>query len=267
MRMTCLAVLAMLAVSPMLGQGRENDNDPYPPLTVSFFNLQQCPAGWAAATNVDGRTIVPVTGSAGIGWKVGNALAPREDRTHRHDFSASINLYSVSYIAIAGCCNNTLAQAGDFSFSATTDAASANIPYVQLLACVKQAPAGTTTRVPDDVLTFYGAVDCPDAWGQAVGLQGRFLTGVPEGGEVGAFGGDPLAAGETRTHTHAFSGNVDTVAQTVAVGSGCCASGYGANGVFAYAGTTAAAAADMPYIQYLPCTPVEEDDVRPAPQR
>jgi|LNFM01.1.fsa_nt_gb hypothetical protein len=93
--------------------------------------------GWAPATVAQGRFVVGVTESAGVGRTVGNALTDRENRTHTHTFNATVNLPARAIAASNGG-NNQGARSGAYNIMGATAAAASGLGYVQLRACVKQ---------------------------------------------------------------------------------------------------------------------------------
>jgi hypothetical protein len=242
---------SLVWLQPM--QAQQQQTDPYPYGAISFFNGANCPPGWATFSLAAGRLIVPIMQNSGLGGTVGTPLTSGQDVTHTHPFSSSLSMASTDFIGIPGCCNNDVTSDGTKTFSGTSDASSSNVPYIQLLVCMKQENPDNGT-VPSGAVTFFGSLYCPSGWSQTITTVGRFLVGLPANGTPGAaFGGDPLGALENRTHTHAFSGNFSTDSSGVGLGSGCCAHGYGQNNTYPYSGTSSPAAANVPYIQLLQC--------------
>lgn len=251
-RTAALAGLLAALLIPVRVAAQSNDG--LPTGTISFFNLVQCPAGWGPLTLADGRMTVPLVTGAGNGGVAGAALTSGQNPTHTHAFSSSINLSEVEFIGIAGCCNHSLARDGNKPFSGTSDASSTSLPYVQLLICMKSAPPAAPVAPPRGALMYNGSLGCPDGWSQNLTTQGRFVVGLPDKGTPGtSFGGSPLKPLEMRTHTHPFSGKVSLSGQHVALGSGCCADGYGRNNTYDYSGTSGTSDSALPYIQLLQC--------------
>ncbi len=248
--------------------------DGYPLGAIAYFDLSSCPSGWSAAigangTSLNGFTLVPFASplpSGTLGTTVNHALNNGENRGHRHAFFGSINLTSVSFAGAAGDGNDYPAADGSQSFVGQTEAASTNLPYLQLLLCQKtdyHHDTNPPVGVPQYVNTFFTAANCPTGWKPALATSGRFIVGLPPDGTPGvAFGGNPLAVGEDRTHTHAFSGAVKLTPTNVALASGCCAGGYGGNEQYDFSGTTAAASTGLPYVvvnQCQTCLPGDQD--------
>ena len=242
--------MALMLLQPMEAQ---EQGDAYPYGAISFFNVTSCPSGWGPLSLAAGYFVVPIMQSSGMGGTVGSPLASGQDVQHTHSFSSSVSLGSLDYAGIAGCCNHNVTSDGTKGFGGTSNASSSNVPYVQLLVCMKQENQGPGT-VPSGAVSFFGALFCPSGWTQTLTTAGRFLVGLPANGTPGAaFGGNPLGALENRTHTHSFSGSVSTDSGGVGLATGCCAHGYGQNNTYNYSGTSDAGAANVPYIQLLQC--------------
>jgi len=100
-----------------------------------------CPAGWTVATMAQGRLIVGVTNGSAVGTQVGTALTSQSGTTasptHQHSYAGSVSVSS-RHISAAHCCNNQGAQSGTYSLSGSTDAATSNLPLMQLVVCQKQ---------------------------------------------------------------------------------------------------------------------------------
>jgi len=121
--------------------------------------------------------------------------------------------------------------------------------------------------VPQYVVTFYEAANCPTGWKPTLSTAGRFIIGLPaDGTPEAAFGGDPLSVAENRTHTHQFSGQLSVPSTGVGLASGCCAEGFGAPGSYGFSGVTGASGADLPYVIVTQCQPCVAGDQDPACQ-
>lgn len=247
-----MAGIALIAIlSPHVEAQQAGDAYPYG--AISFFNASGCPTGWGPLSLASGYLVLPIMQNSGMGGTVGSPLTSGQDVQHTHTFSSSISLGSLDYVGIGRCCNHNVTSDGTKSFSGTSNGASSNVPYIQLLVCVKQDNQGAGT-VPSGAVSFFGALFCPTGWSQTLTTVGRFLVGLPANGTPGAsFGGNPLGPLENRTHTHSFSGSISTDSGGVGLATGCCAHGYGQNNTYSYSGTSAAGAANVPYIQLLQC--------------
>lgn len=264
--LTRALLTAAAAVSlPWLSAARaaaQTAGDPYPQNTIAFFNAAACPAGWSPYPDGVGRTIIPVTVAEGVGQQVLAPLASGAKPEHTHTFSSSIEVKRVSYVGSTGGGNENLAHAGKKDFSGTTNKGSVNVPYVQLMVCVKTEAVPGAGAVPSGATAFFRELSCPTGWANIPATNGRFLLGLPQGGAVQAqFGGHPLKPQENREHTHQFTGSVKTSSHGIAGSSGCCAEGYAKNGTYEYnrpdsAGNSRATGhgkADLPYIQLMQC--------------
>lgn len=234
--------------------------DSLPPSAVSFFQGSTCPVGWVPYTVADGRFLVPTvaTSPAGLTW--GTPLDAGEDRTHYHNLSATFAIGSVQYIGIGGCCNDGLTAQGSVNMTTTSDPASTGLPYVRLLVCRKDAPAVPgPAPLPSRLQMFFDMASCPEGWLQTAANQGRFIVGLPQGAPQDvAFGGAPISstldAGiDVRTHAHGNTATLTTTSQGIALGSGCCADGYGANGTYTSTMDTEADETGLPYLELLSC--------------
>ena len=98
--------------------------DPAPmPSGLMAFQPTQCPAGSTLYEDAAGRFLMGlapgVTGPAAFG---GAPLSPGEDRTHTHEFEASIELPVSEIAGASGCCAHNYAEAQTIDFRGETDA-------------------------------------------------------------------------------------------------------------------------------------------------
>lgn len=229
--------------------------DSLPRGAVSFFNQKRCPSGWAPLTDAAGRTLVPTVGSDPPAEKQGTPLDDSEDRAHGHQIDATLQPPSVHYAGIAGEANHGVASAASAPLAIKVSAASAGLPYVQLLACQKAADADPAQKAaPSGMLLFFTGSDCPTGWLQAGLSQGRFLVGLPDSGTPGqTFGGKPLSAQEIRQHTHTLSGHLDTTSHGIELASSGAAGGYAKHDSYPYSETSKPESAALPYLKLLQC--------------
>lgn len=226
--------------------------DAAPVDAVSFFGGTACPMGWDAYAAADGRLLLPAMDPATAGAAHGTPLASGEDRTHTHPIDTVFALKSFDFIDVGGP-NDGVASASAAAFKATTEPATAGLPYVQLLVCKKTAPpiAGT---IPAGMHLFFEGASCPAGWAQAQGTAGRFIVGLPQGAPPDEpFGGAALASKDTPTHGHAFSATLQTMPHGLAVVSGCCNDGFAENQSYTTVDITQGAEPALPYLELLQC--------------
>ena len=232
--------------------------DPYPSQAIAFFNAKECPGGWTPTGNLldvmTGRFLVPVMPNGTTQHTVETALASGENRTHTHSFSSSITLSSTYIHGVDGCCDNSQTSEGKYTFSGTTAASTSEVPYVQLLVCIKSDEPPGSGDIPSGVLMFTAGLDCPSGWSQPSATQGRFMVGLPTGGSpLATFGGDPLAPHEDRTHVHSFSDSFTPGSKSLTQAPWWKAWGYGHSGAQKYSGESGMASTGLPYMQILQC--------------
>lgn len=115
----------------------ENTDDGIPAGLVAYISGGTCPAGWTAASNVEGRIVVAVSDGKDVGVQVGTPLSDQEDRNHTHSYTGELELPPKSISAADGA-NLEGAQAQTYTISGTTNAGPSGLPFVQVTACVKQ---------------------------------------------------------------------------------------------------------------------------------
>ena len=131
-----LGLVLGLAASRSASGGPAED-DGVPSGMVAHVAGGVCPPGWAPAPNVEGRLVVAVAEGKDVGVQVGSPLSDREDRTHTHDYAGELALPSKS-IAAADGSNESGAKAQAYAIAGTTDPGVSGLPFVQVMACVKQ---------------------------------------------------------------------------------------------------------------------------------
>lgn len=229
--------------------------DAIPQNAIGFFQIPVCPNGWEPYAAAAGRAILPTIGPQPGGATVGTPLASGEDRKHAHPVKATFELIDISYVGIAGASNMGVAKAGLVSFTATSNAASTGLPYVQLLTCKKTAvPESSTAVLPTRMQLYFDAATCPTGWKQAPATQGRFIVGAPKGAPADvSFGGDPISTTTPRTHTHGNQASFNTVTHGIALAAGCCGSGFAKNATYSSSESTGEGDAALPWIELLHC--------------
>jgi hypothetical protein len=114
--------------------------DGVPSGTVAFFSFDgtggNCPAGWVAAADVQGRMVVGTDAPDQVGVLVGTPLADQEDRTHIHPYEGTVSLPSKTVTGADGG-NHNGAQSGDHVVSGNSENSGSGLPFVQLLVCEK----------------------------------------------------------------------------------------------------------------------------------
>jgi hypothetical protein len=229
--------------------------DAIPQNGIGFFQVPACPAGWEPFKAAAGRAILPTIGAAPGGATVGEPLSSGEERLHSHQVKGTFDLIDISYAGIAGNGNTGVAKAGAVTLTTTSDAASAAIPYVQLLACKKMAsPEEGVKPLPAGMQLHFDAATCPSGWKQAPTTQGRFIIGLPKDAPADvSFGGEPAASAAPREHTHGNEASLETTSHGIALAAGCCGSGYAKNMTYSSIEDTGAADTALPWIELLHC--------------
>ena len=229
--------------------------DGLPTHAVGWFSAQACPLGWTSMDEATGRTMLPLPTGGTLGATVGAPLLTGEQRTHVHAATTKVDVPTQSFAAIAGSGNDGLGAAGSIDVDVPLDPASAELPYVHLLACEKLAIAAPWAgALPSGMTSFFRLAQCPDGWSSPVVAAGRFLVGLPDKGSPATpFGGSPLSDQESRGHDHVVTGTFATTPNGVALLSGCCGDGYAKNGSYPMSVTAERAPVDLPYVQLAFC--------------
>jgi len=237
------------------GSGTVTRSDAIPQNGIGFFAIPACPTGWEPFKAAAGRAILPTIGAMPGGATVGDPLVSGEERQHTHEVKAAFDLIDISYAGIASGGNSGVAKAGMVAFTATSDAASAGLPYVQLLACKKMtSPEASAKPLPTGMQIYYDGATCPSGWKQAPATQGRFIVGTPKGAPADvSFGGEPIASSMPRTHTHGNETALSTTSHGIALAAGCCGSGYAKNTSYSSIQDTGEGDAALPWIELLHC--------------
>ncbi|MFO0760555.1 MAG: hypothetical protein U0359_29005 [Byssovorax sp.] len=237
------------------GGGAAPTGDALPSGAVSFFRGPSCPEGWKPFDAAGGRFLLPTLGAAAGGTKYGDPLASGEDRAHTHAIKGSFNVPSTSFAGVAGGGNHGVGVAGVVPFATTSDPASTNLPYLQLLVCRKAAEAAPRmTPLPHGMMVYFDTPTCPAGWKQAEDTQGRFPVGLPKDAPADlSFGGAPLSGPDARAHGHGKSAVLKTESHGIALASGCCGDGYAGNGMYIAGENTDESETGLPYIELLHC--------------
>lgn len=134
-----LALPACIGVLGRPATGQAPGAQDVPAGMLAFFAADQrgCPPGYRDATEASGRLVVGVTSGDAVGKLVGTPLENQEDRTHLHGYSVELELPYKSISAANGG-NDQGAAAGRYGDNGMTAPAPSGLPFIQLVACVKQ---------------------------------------------------------------------------------------------------------------------------------
>ena len=228
--------------------------------SVAYFNpdVSKCPTGWREAHDTAGRILIPGYEEGGAVRNNALPLSSGEDRKHNHTFDFSIPLSEVSFEGVAGCCDQNNAKFQPAVFAGSTNEASSNIPYVQLLTCVSENPSFNMT-LPGGGLV-YNAVSCPPNWAPVNEVSGRMLVALMDGGEPGAsFGGSSIPPPSNFEpsarvqHKHLLNGTLTLPPAPTLLVEGCCANGYAKSGPYLYSSPSHDGRVDLPYTMLPLC--------------
>jgi hypothetical protein len=105
---------------------------------VAFFSptTTACPAGWVAQNAPRGRLILGVTSASRVGVTFGLPMGDRTPPIHSHTYSADVKMSSKSLQAGKGN-NKDGAKAKTYKINKSTDAATLELPFYQLVICQK----------------------------------------------------------------------------------------------------------------------------------
>lgn len=220
--------------------------DGLPTGTIAYFHKGACPLGWEPAWSAVGRTLVP-TGVQWVGQTDGQALQDAEDRTHVHDVLGTLVAQAVSFVGIAGCCNNGCGGAQAWTVSGQAAAATSGLPYAQLLVCRKSS-AMVVAGIPDGVFFFADGQQCAPPMVGVSAASDRFVVANPAGGTVGAAFG-----GSSATHAHTVDATFELPGYGIGLASGCCGGGYAKAGATAFAGKSADGNVNFPSLRLRLC--------------
>ncbi len=246
---------------------------------VAFFSAPSCPAEWAPYAKLNGRFAVPLPSdaqSADFNAAVGS---PGNVFNHAHKLVVSAAAAAGKlYLPISGgsmalaehwwpFAQNTSYGHRTFADQESTSGAGGDdaVPRVSLMACIRTAGRPRTSELPDDILAFMTAEDCPKHWRQKPASMGRYLLGLPAGpyAQSGVpFGGSPLHSKEQRVHAHEVRTTLSLPSYGIAGVSGCCLNDFASSASYTLQGQSVAAASNLPYVQMRHC--IATPDVRQA---
>ncbi len=124
-------------------------------------------------------------------------------------------------------------------------------------------PGGTVTVVPPAAVAFFSSTTCPSGWTEVTDARGRYLVGLPSGGNLASTTGTALTNLENRDVGQAHGANGSLAAHTHSTGGGGTVfTTGGVNGVSTAQGSLSVtvsavsgipAGTPAPYIQFLVC--------------
>lgn len=237
------------------GGGIVPKGDAFPAGAVSFFNRLACPPGWSPFNDAAGRMIVSANAGLPRGTTMGEPFSSGEDRTHKHKLSGSGSVTAATTLGGDPGPNGLFTPGGAFAFATTSDPASANIPYRQLLVCKKMVePNANVLPLPAKLHTYFDLDTCPSGWKSATAAtEGRIVVGLPPNAPADmAMGGEPFTKPEPRTHKHEFSATLTTSP----LGSPeyiCACTFVGLHGSYPITGESDEVAVDIPMISLVQC--------------
>lgn len=103
---------------------------------VAFVGGGVCPPGWVHVSDLEGRAIVGTVTKEDVGITVGTPLGDREDRLHRHDYTAEIML-TAKGIGSPNGVNMSGAAAMTYPVVGMTAEKSGGLPFYQMEGCIK----------------------------------------------------------------------------------------------------------------------------------
>ena len=118
-------------------QDREVIGDRILPGSLSFFAGESCPEGWSLSEAHQGRFLMALMDGGVAGTTVGDPLTPGEDRAHTHDIDGQAVIPNHPIALATGCCYSQPGHEGSYAFATTSEPASTNMPYINLLGCTK----------------------------------------------------------------------------------------------------------------------------------
>ncbi len=103
---------------------------------IFFVATGQCPSGSSPAQNAAGRILIATTDTSQIGKTEGTPMADQKDNTHTHSGSMTVNLPEHRIAGASSCCNGQATRKGAHTANITSEPATTNLPFIQLLVCV-----------------------------------------------------------------------------------------------------------------------------------
>jgi len=103
---------------------------------VAFVGGGVCPPGWVHVSDLEGRAIVGTVTKEDVGITVGTAFGDREERAHRHDYTAKVTL-GAKAIGSPNGANMSGAAAMTYSVAGMTEESDGGLPFFQMEGCIK----------------------------------------------------------------------------------------------------------------------------------
>ena len=124
-----VGLLAALGAAEAAAQG-------LPKGMIFFVTTSQCPSGSSPAQNAAGRILIAVTDTSQIGKTQGTPMKDQQDNTHTHSGAMTVTLTEHRIAGASSCCNGQATTKGDHTANITSEPATTNLPFIQLLVCV-----------------------------------------------------------------------------------------------------------------------------------
>ncbi|HLT38746.1 MAG TPA: hypothetical protein VK034_20810 [Enhygromyxa sp.] len=103
-------------------------------MSIFYGGHSDCPERWRPAVESAGRLLVAAPSPDQVGRQFGGPpLGPGEDRTHTHQFKATVSLPGDNVCLAGG--DWPIAKSGAYAVSGTSKPAAVGLPYVQLRHC------------------------------------------------------------------------------------------------------------------------------------
>lgn len=154
-----------------------------------------CPAGSSPLQPTYGR-ILTLGGNASGSPSINPgspSLEPGKDVPHSHAYSVGVDLSSVNYEGIHGCCDNDPTHSGQSTATGASSESSLNIPYLSVLACNVTSSSSPTIALPTGmVFVTMDPSGCPNGWLPYSPGGSRVVVGTPAYGVPGKTFGGPL---------------------------------------------------------------------------
>lgn len=223
---------------------------------IFFVEGSECPGGSSSAVDAAGRVMMVTTSTSEIGKTYGTPMKDKQDNTHTHSGSMSVDLPEHHIAGASSCCNGQATTKGTHTASITSGASATGLPFIQLLVCAVDTTEATEADAMPMLSIAYFNTTCPAGWSNTnlASAAGRTLLPTPLGGGAGGFIGEPLSSQETPSHKHARAeGSITSPAKEFILIDGCCNDSLGHSGTHGMTGSADTGHSGFPYIQYNAC--------------